>query len=261
MNINLKRPIVFFDLETTGLNKTTDRIVEIAMTKLHPDGSQQKYYTLVNPGINIPKEAEDIHHISNIDVMEEPSFENIANEVLEFIQDCDLGGFNIHNFDIPFLFEEFSRVGILMKTRNINVIDPSSIIRKMEKRDLGSLYKRYTGKDLENAHSASADNDATIEIFEKQLELYDLPDDVSEIHELIYEDKGRVDLAGKFKVDEERNTIIFNFGKYQGKTIREVFDEDSGYFDWIIEKSSMPKETKAYARNFLNKLKEKPLHI
>tara|TARA_Y100000389_G_C17448766_1_gene513310 strand:- start:1189 stop:1974 length:786 start_codon:yes stop_codon:yes gene_type:complete len=261
MNIKLKRPIVFFDLETTGLSKTSDRIVEIAMTKLHPDGSKQSYYSLVNPGMNIPKEAEDIHHISNTDVMEEPSFENIANEVLEFIKDSDLGGFNIHNFDIPFLFEEFARAGIVMKTRDINVIDPSSIVRKMEKRDLGSLYKRYTGKDLENAHSAVADNDATIEIFEKQLELYNLPNDVSEIHDMIYDDKNRVDMAGKFKIDKERNTVIFNFGKYSGKTIREVFDEDSSYFSWIVDKSSMPTETKTYAKNFLIKLNEKPLHL
>jgi len=257
MNIQLSKPIVFFDLETTGLSKTNDRIVEIAMTKINPDKSREDFYSRVNPGIEIPKVASDIHGILNSDLENEPDFKSISNEVFEFIKGCDLGGFNIHRFDVPFLFEEFGRCGIMLNTRSIDIVDPFVIIRKMEKRDLGSLYERYTGKTLDDAHSAGADNLATIEIFEKQIEMYDLPDSVREIHLKSFEDLGRVDLDGKFIIDNDKKSILFNFGKYSSKTIQEVYDEDQSYFDWIIEKSSMSTETKMYAKQFKNKLSSK----
>lgn len=259
MKIKLERPIVFFDLETTGLTIGKDRIIEISMIKLNTDGTKDKYYSLVEPdGYPVSDGAREKHGYSNEDLLGHPKFKDIAKDVYEFVKDCDLGGYNAKRFDIQILVDELLRAGIFLNSRKANVIDAFIIYSKMEPRNLEGAYRYYTGNVLEDAHSADADIEATLEIFEKQIEKYDeLPDTIEGISNLTIEDREKtVDLAGRFIQDDNKD-ILFNFGKYKGMTVYEVFKKDPSYFMWMIEKTDMPLETKYIANKIYKKLREK----
>jgi DNA polymerase-3 subunit epsilon len=254
MKLNLRNSIAFFDLEATGTNVGTDRIVEISIVKLHPDMGREIYTKKVNPGIPIPLEASLIHGIYDKDVKNEPTFKDIAKEIQAFIGKSDLGGFNVLKYDIPLLVEEFLRSGIDFDIDNRNLLDAQKIFFMMEKRNLTAAYKFYCGRTLENAHSAEADTLATLDVFEAQVERYlgeemeDLQgnkvgifqNDMKKIHDMVNEKM--VDLAGRF-VFNSQGQEIFNFGKHKGKTIEQALKEEPGYYDWMM-KGDFPLDTK-----------------
>lgn len=259
MNLSvLERPICFFDLETTGVDIYKDRIIEISIKKINLDGSKETFYSLVNPqGTDIRKEAFEKHGISAEDLADKPTFNDIAQDVLNFIKGCDLAGYNIRKFDVPFLVEEMLQAKIIYSPRGVNVIDVLQIYFKMEPRDLSNAYYYFTGKCMENAHSAEADVDATIDIFEAQLEKYkeQFPSTMKEINEKFANDNGNIDFAGKIKQDPD-GKIYFTFGKYKDQPLSEVYKKDAGYFDWILTKASdFPTETRMYVKKILERLK------
>lgn len=254
MNLNLKNPIAFFDIESTGINISTDRIVEISILKLHPDGKKETKTLLINPTIPIPKETSLIHGIYDEDVKDAPTFKEIARELHQFLVGADLSGFNVLKFDIPLLVEEFLRAGIDFDIEKRNILDSQKIFFMMEKRNLTAAYKFYCGKNLENAHSAEADTIASYEVFEAQVERYlgeeaeDLQgnklgvfeNDMKKIHSILNEKM--VDLAGRFIFNDE-GVECFNFGKQKGKPIAQVLKEEPGYYDWMM-KGDFPLDTK-----------------
>lgn len=243
MRLQLKRPIVFFDLETTGTNVTQDRIVEISMVKVMPDGKEPiKNTRRVNPEIPIPAEATAVHGITNEDVADCRTFKEIAKDVAQFFTGCDIAGFNSNKFDIPMLSEEFSRVGVSFDFTKHRFIDVQTIFHKKEQRTLVAAYRFYCDKELENAHSAMADTMATFEVLEAQLERYpDLPTDVEQLS--IYSSQNRnVDLLGRLIYNDEGKEVI-NFGKHKGKIAEEVLSSDPGYFSWILS-GDFPQNTK-----------------
>ncbi len=245
MKLNLKRPIVFFDLETTGTNIAKDRIIEIFILKVYPNGKEETLRYLVNPEMPISKEVTRLTGISNEDVKDKPTFKQIANEIFEFIKDADLAGFNSNRFDIPLLVEELLRAGISYDPSEKNKIDVQVIFHKKEKRDLSAAYKFYCGKELTDAHSAEADTRATYEVLLKQLEKYDdLENDIDKLAEFsVYDnEKHKADFAG-YIVYNDKNEAIINFGKHRGKKVIDVFREEPGYFDWIM-RSDFPLYTK-----------------
>lgn len=240
--MKLKKPLVFFDLETTGINPTSDRIIEISLLKVFPNGKEiQKTYRL-NPEIPIPANATNVHHITDEDVKNCPTFKMIAKELVEFIMDSDLAGYNSNKFDIPLLAEEFLRTGVDFDLKKRNFIDVMVIFMKKEPRNLEAAYKFYCDKDLKDAHSAINDTKATYEVFLKQLEKYsDLGENISDISEFSsYSDY--VDFAGRLIYDEDKNVII-NFGKYKGLKLHDVFEKDTSYYDWV-QKGEFPLYTK-----------------
>lgn len=233
--LNLTRPLAFFDIETTGLNIASDRIVEISILKIHPpEGNKKETKTLlINPTIPIPKEVTKIHGISDTDVADAPTFKDCAKELSDFLGDSDLGGYNCNYFDIPLLMEEFLRAGIDFDIRDRKFVDVQGIFHKKEERTLTAAYKFYCGKSLENAHSAEADITATHEILEAQLEKYpDLKNDVQYLHNFTSRSK-RVDFAGRF-VYNEKGAIVFNFGKHAGKNAEDVFRTEPSYYSWMM---------------------------
>ena len=231
MKLNLKKPIAFFDLETTGISITHDRIVEIAVLKIHPNGLKETKTWLVNPTIPIPKEASDIHGIKDEDVADKPTFKEIAKQVDEFMSHCDLGGFNSNRFDIPLLVEELLRVDIDFKIPSRKFVDVQTIFHKMEQRNLTAAYKFYCGKSLENAHSAEADITATYEVLEAQIDRYEeLQNDVNFLSEFSSHNNN-VDVAGRI-IYNDKMVEVFNFGKYKGKPVEEVLKTDPGYYGW-----------------------------
>lgn len=243
MRLQLKRPIVFFDLETTGTNVTQDRIVEISMVKMLPDGKEPvKDTRRVNPGIKIPAEATAIHGISDEDVADCRTFKEMAKEIAQFFTGCDIAGFNSNKFDLPMLSEEFSRAGVYFDFTKHRFIDVQTIFHKKEQRTLVAAYRFYCDKDLKNAHSAMADTMATFEVLEAQLERYsDLPTDVEQLS--IYSSQNRnVDLMGRLIYNDEGKEVI-NFGKYKGKLAEDVLRRDPGYFSWILG-GDFPQNTK-----------------
>jgi DNA polymerase-3 subunit epsilon len=250
----LKKPIVFFDLESTGLSLSEDRVIEIGMIKIHPDNTRETYSKRVNPdGHPISEGAFDKHKISAEDLEFEPKFKDIAKEVYDFINGCDLGGYNCKRFDVPLLVEEFIRVKIFYNPRNITIYDSFEIYSKLEPRTLEATYKRFTGKTLDNAHSADADIEATIEVFEKQIEYFKLPQEIEKINEILDAPNNKIDLAGKL-IKNDKNEIIFSFGKHKGSTIQEVYKTDKGYYSWIVDKSKMTRETKIIFSKVIKKL-------
>lgn len=242
MTLTLKKPICFFDLETTGTNIVKDRIVEIAILKVFPNGNKQQFSWLVNPEIEIPDEVVAVHGISNEKVVNEPTFKALSKTIYDLIKDSDLSGFNCDRFDIPLLVEEFLRAGIDVDLKKMLSVDVQTIFHKMEQRTLSAAYKFYCDKQLENAHSALADTEATYEVLLAQLERYsDLPQTVSELSEFTVR-RDRVDFAGQLALDEEGDPI-FNFGKHKGTKVRVVLEQEPGYFGWILN-ADFPLYTK-----------------
>ena len=233
MKLNLKRPIVFFDLETTGVDTAKDRIVEISMVKVMPDGEEITRTRLINPQMPIPADATAVHGITDEDVKDQPSFAQIAKSLYQFIEGCDFGGFNSNRFDLPMLVEEFLRAGVNIDFKNRKFIDVQNIFHKMEQRTLVAAYKFYCNKDLENAHSAEADTRATYEVLMAQLDRYpELENDVQALAE--FSTRGEVaDFAGRI-VFNDKGEEVFNFGKYKGYKVSEVFQREPSYYDWMM---------------------------
>lgn len=242
MPIKLHKPIVFFDLETTGISVGRDRIVEISMIKVYPDMHEESNTWRVNPEMPIPSEVSEIHGIYDADVKDEPTFKEIAHQIVEKIKDADLAGFNSNRFDVPLLAEELLRCGMDFNVSKHRLVDVQVIFHKMEPRNLSAAYKFYCDKTLEDAHSASADTRATYEVFKSQMECYkDLPQDINELSEFTTNRK-TADLAGFIGFDKEKNEI-FNFGKYKGQKVEDILEKDAGYFGWL-QKADFPLYTK-----------------
>ncbi|CAL2093567.1 exonuclease domain-containing protein [Tenacibaculum sp. 190524A05c] len=246
MELNLTKPLVFFDLETTGINIATDRIVEISILKVFPNGNKESKTWLVNPEIEIPEHVVAVHGITNEKVVNEPTFKELASTINEMIADADLAGFNSNRFDIPLLAEELLRAGIDFDMDNKKAIDVQVIFHKKEQRTLSAGYKFYCGKDLEDAHSAEADTMATYEILKAQLDKYDdIENSVDSLSEYSAHTK-RADFAGFILFDDEKQEI-FSFGKYKGRRVVDVLKENPGYNSWI-QQADFPLYTKKVLR-------------
>jgi len=242
MELKLKKPIIFFDLETTGINIAKDRIVEISILKVLPNGNKESKTWLVNPEMEIPKEASDIHGITNEKVVTEPTFNELASEISKMIEGCDLAGFNSNRFDIPLLAEEMLRAEVDFNMNDRVAIDVQVIFHKKEERTLSAGYQFYCGKSLENAHSAEADTNATYEILKAQLDKYDdLENNVKFLNEYSTFKK-RADFAGFILFDDDGEEI-FTFGKYKNHKVKDVLKKDKGYFSWI-QNADFPLYTK-----------------
>ncbi len=242
MELKLSRPICFFDLETTGIDISKDRIVEIAIFKVYPNGNKESKTWLVNPQMPIPPVVTAVHGITNEQVANEPTFNELAPQVYAMIKDSDLAGFNSDRFDIPLLAEELLRAGVDFDMKNRVSVDVQTIFHKKEERTLGAALKFYCGKTLENAHSAEADTMATYEILKSQLERYpDLENDMKTLSEFTTRKKC-ADFAGMISFDKEGQEI-FSFGKHKGVRVEKVFDDEPGYFGWI-QNADFPLYTK-----------------
>ena len=242
MELKLTRPICFFDLETTGINVAKDRIVEISILKVYPNGNKESKTWLVNPEMQIPDEVIAIHGISNEKVAHEPTFQMLSKEIYNLIKDSDLGGFNSDRFDIPLLAEEMLRADIDFDMKNMVSVDVQTIFHKMEKRTLEAAYKFYCNKELTDAHSAEADTQATYEVLLSQLDRYpELENDVKKLAEFSTHKK-TADFAGFIVLDEDQEEI-FSFGKHKGRKVLEVLDKEPGYFGWILN-ADFPLYTK-----------------
>lgn len=257
MQLNLTKPICFFDLETTGVNITTDRIVEISILKVYPNGKEERKTWRVNPEMPIPKEVSEIHGIYNEDVADKPTFKELAKEIYNMIKDSDLGGFNSNRFDIPLLAEEMLRAEVDFDMKNRQAIDVQTIFHKMEQRTLSAAYKFYCGKSLDDAHSAEADTLATYEVLKAQLAKYDeLENDTKFLAEFSSRKKF-ADFAG-FITYNKKGEECFSFGKHKGKLVTEVLEKEPGYFGWLLN-ADFPLYTKKVLtaiklRSFNNKL-------
>lgn len=243
MNLNLANPIVFFDLETTGVNIAKDRIVEISVLKIYPNGKEEQKTIRVNPEMHIPEEASKVHGIYDEDVKDCPSFKGIAKELARYIEGCDLGGYNSNRFDIPLLAEEFLRVEVDFDMSKRKFVDVQTIFHKMEQRTLSAAYHFYCGKSLEDAHTAAADTQATYEVLKAQLDRYEgtLKNNIDFLSKFSTQNKN-VDFAG-FIIYDEKGVEVFNFGKNKGVSVEKVLKEQQGYYDWIM-KSEFPLYTK-----------------
>jgi len=242
MELNLRKPLCFFDLETTGINLAKDRIVEIAILKVFPNGNKEGFTWRVNPGIPIPAEASAIHGITDEMVASEPEFKELAPKVYNLIKDSDLAGFNSNRFDIPLLAEELLRAEIDFDLKKALSVDVQTIFHKKEKRTLEAAYKFYCNKDLIHAHSAKADVQATYEVLKAQLQKYgDLQNDIPFLAEYSSH-REHADFAGFIGYNEEGEEV-FAFGKYRGKPVAEILERDSGYFGWL-QNADFPLYTK-----------------
>ena len=243
MKLNLKNPIVFFDLETTGVNINTDRIVEICYLKVHPNGNEESKTLRINPEMHIPEESSAIHGIYDADVADCPTFRMVAKNIARDIEGCDLAGFNSNRFDIPLLAEEFLRADVDIDMTKRKFIDVQVIFHKMEQRTLSAAYKFYCGRTLEDAHTAEADTRATYEVLMAQLDRYpELQNDMAFLAEISSYNRN-VDSAGRMAYDD-KGVEVFNFGKYKGESVSEVLKRDPGYYSWILN-SDFTLNTKA----------------
>lgn len=235
MKLNLKRPIIFFDLETTGLDIAKDRIVELCYIRVEPNGNEEARSMRINPEMHIPEVASSVHGITDDDVKDCPMFADVAPQLAATFEGCDLAGFNSNRFDLPLLAEEFMKAGVNIDLSHVQAIDVQNIYHKLEKRTLAAAYKFYCGRDLENAHSALADTQATYEVLQAQLDHYpnDLQNDVDFLAEFSRMNRN-IDFAGRFVYDESGKELI-NFGKYKGKAIKDVLSRDPGYYSWIMQ--------------------------
>lgn len=233
MKLNLTRPMAFFDLETTGVNVGTDRIVEIAILKVMPNGGKEMLTQRINPTIPIPKGASDVHGILDEDVKDMPTFAEMAHKFAQFLENCDLAGFNSNKFDVPLLAEEFLRAEYDFDLKNRKLVDVQTIYHIMEPRTLSGAYKFYCEKDLSNAHQAEADILATYEVLEAQLEKYsELKNDVAFLSEFSSRTKN-ADLAGRI-IFNEKGVEVFNFGKHKDKPVEDVFKLEASYYEWMM---------------------------
>ncbi|MEI8202480.1 MAG: 3'-5' exonuclease [Bacteroidota bacterium] len=255
MNLQLNRPIAFFDLETTGLSVTNDRIVEICILKININGEKQIRTQRINPTIPISPEATSIHGICDADVKDMPTFKQVAGEFVNLLHNCDLAGFNSNRFDVPLLIEEFLRADVDFDFKNRRFVDVLNIFHKMEPRNLGAAFRFYCNKELTNAHSAEADTVATYEILLSQLDRYNeieykdkagnvsvpVKNDVESLHKFTFDPK-ILDFVG-FITLNEKQTETFSFGKHKGKSVEDVFKSEPSYYDWMM-KSDFPLLTK-----------------
>lgn len=260
MNLSLVRPLAIFDLETTGINITSDRIVEIAIIKVYPDGTEEKYCKRVNPLMPIPIEISAIHGIYDADVVNEPTFDQLATEIEQFIGDADLAGYNSNKFDIPVLAEELMRAGSEFDISKRRFVDVQNIFHKMEQRTLAAAYQFYCKKTIENAHNALYDAEATWEVLKAQIERYqELTNDVDFLSDF---SKGNnfnlLDFAGRLAINE-KGEAVYNFGKHRGKTIKEVSQIEPGYYGWMLD-ADFPLYTKQCLRREMEKIKQEREH-
>ncbi len=247
MKLQLRRPVVFFDLETTGLNLLTDRIVEISALKLMPNGEVVRRTRRVNPEMPIPAEATALHHITDADVASAPTFKQIAKQVAAFFTGCDIAGFNSTRFDLPMLDQELQRADVDFDFSRPRMIDVQTIFHKREPRNLAAAYRFYCGKDLEGAHGAEADTQATYEVLLAQLEKYDdLPTDVEKLSQYASQHRN-VDMAGRLILDDQDRPVI-NFGKYKGQLATDVLRRDPNFYDWIMKGDFMKNTKDAFTR-------------
>lgn len=242
MQLQLKKPIIFFDLETTGLNITQDRIVEVSIIKVMPNGEEIRRTRRVNPEMHIPEEATATHHITDDDVKDEPTFKQIAKSLAQIFTGCDIAGFNSNRFDIPMLDQEFQRADVDFDFSNARFVDVQTIFHKKEPRNLVAAYKFYCGKDLTQAHSANADTEATYEVLKAQLDRYeDLPCEIEKLSEFSSQHRN-VDFMGRLVYDDKNREVI-NFGKYKGQVAQDVLARDPSYYTWIMN-GDFTKNTK-----------------
>lgn len=250
MNLKLERPIAFIDLETTGINIGNDRIVEIAIVKILPDGSKQVKRKLINPTIPIPPASTEVHGITNEMVKDAPTFKQVANEIKQFIENCDIGGYNSNRFDIPMLVEEFLRCDLNIDIENRKLLDVQKVYHMMEQRTLSAAYKFYCNKELTDAHSAEVDATATYEVLESQIEKYkQLGNTVENIVKFTGEEE-IVDFSRRFI--KEKGIEIFNFGKHKGKPVTQVLKEEPQYYDWMM-RGDFALHTKQKLTEILNR--------
>lgn len=255
MELNIKNPLIFIDLETTGLDIVNDRIVEISALKLMPNGQREIKTRRVNPTIPIPPEATAVHGISDDDVKDEPTFKMMAKSLAAFMEGCDLAGFNSNKFDFPLLSEEFLRAEVDFDFRKRKFIDVQTIFHKMERRTLEAAYKFYCDKVLEDAHSAEADTVATFEVLKAQLERYpELENDVEFLAEFSTQTKN-VDFLGRIVYDDD-GVEVFNFGKHKGMSVEEIFQKEPSYYNWMMN-GDFPLYTKKVLTNIYLRLKDK----
>ena len=256
MNIQLEKPLCVFDLETTGLDVSKDRIVQIAILKIHPTGKKEELNLVINPEMNISESNAAIHGITNEMVKDAPTFKTAAKEISEFIGESDMAGYNSNKFDIPVLAEEFLRVEFDFDWSSKKFVDVQNIFHKMEQRTLVAAFKFYCSKELENAHDAMADTTATWEVFEKQLERYDnLKPNIDFLSEFSKAGKLKnADFAGRLAYNE-KDEMVYNFGKHSGKTIKEISNSEPGYYGWMLE-ADFPRYTKKILIQEMEKIKE-----
>ena len=242
MKLKLTKPLIFFDLESTGLDIAKDRIVEISYLKIHPNGMEEQKTIRINPDMPIPAKSSAIHHIKDEDVADCPKFKDVAKQIAADFQGCDIAGYNSNKFDVPMLVEEMLRCEIDLNIRKHNMVDVQTIFHKMEARTLSAAYKFYCGKDLDNAHNALADTRATYEVLKGQLDKYaDLENDMAYLSEFTSHNKN-VDFAGHLVYNDKGQEVI-NFGKYKGQLAEIVLKNDPGYFGWIMQ-ADFPLTTK-----------------
>ena len=251
-HLKLKRPISFFDLETTGIDAVNDRIVEIAVIKVKTDGAREEFIKRINPEMPIPASSSDIHHIYDADVADAPTFKEIAKNLEQFLENSDIGGYNSNKFDLPLLTEEFYRAGIDIDFKKRKLIDVQQIFFKKEARTLSAAYSFYCDKNLEDAHSAAADVLATIEVLDAQLAKYqDLENNVESLHEFTGSDD-LVDYAKR--LIRKEGEVFFNFGKHKGKSVKAVFMNEPQYFDWMMN-ANFSRDTKKAVNDVYNEMK------
>jgi DNA polymerase-3 subunit epsilon len=243
MKLNLKNPLVFFDLETTGTNITSDRIVEICYLKVYPNGNEESKTLRINPGMHIPEGASAVHGIYDEDVADCPVFKEVARNIAKDIEGCDLAGFNSNRFDVPLLVEEFLRADVDIDISHRKFIDVQVIFHKKEERTLSAAVKFYCGHELDGAHGAEADTHGTYEVLQAQLDRYpDLQNDMAFLSDYSRQNRN-VDFGGRM-IYNEQGVEIFNFGKYKGMAVTEVLQRDPGYYTWM-QNSDFPLNTKA----------------
>ncbi|MEZ4938861.1 MAG: 3'-5' exonuclease [Crocinitomicaceae bacterium] len=256
MNLQLSKPLCFFDLETTGINITQDRIVEISILKIMPDQSKATYTKRMNPTIPIPKQASEIHGIWDKDVANEPTFAELAKEIRDFFEDGDLAGYNSDRFDIPLLVEEFMRTDVDFEIEKRKTIDVQTIFHKMEQRTLSAAYKFYCDKELIDAHSAEADTTATFEVLTSQLDKYEnLENNIDFLADFTVQGGKSVDFAKRI-VRNDKDQVVFNFGKHKGVPVEKVFDLEPSYYSWMLN-GDFPAYTKKVLRDLFEVYKQK----
>ncbi len=242
MELKLKNPLIFFDVETTGLNVTKDKIIEISYIKVYPNGTEESKTVRINPGFPIPAESTAVHHITDDDVKDCPTFKQVARTLEQVFEGCDIAGFNSNRFDIPMLVEEFLNAGVSINLSKRKFIDVQTIFHKMEQRTLSAAYRFYCNKELDDAHSACADTRATYEVLKAQLDRYpSLENDVEFLSKFSSQTRN-VDFAGRI-VYNDKDVEVFNFGKYKGMPVEEVFKKDTGYYGWMMQ-GDFPQNTK-----------------